>query len=418
MLLLPLLLFLPATRGDADPASVVVRYERAVANLEYANEPLTQIPTPDVNRAPAVRPDHWYGTVPFAASSDTGEETTRLVRFLARYEGASAAAAWVDTDADGDLEEESATALSEYTLAPGARSVFVHPNGAPIAAAIATKDPLLVRVVLDPASEGRAPSYRLQRVFAPIGSMKLEGESRLAVLWDGNLDGRFTDAYGDGIFVDIDGNRRIDVDPMSIEFGPFAVPFSLGAHRFRATPIGADGAAIAWTDLGPAAPRVVVTPGVPAPSVDLWDAAGREIDRGDWPGHPVLLHFWASWCGTCSAQLPALQALYADARPRGLRIVGVSFDRTRPIFDAFITSHAIPWPNTFEGRQFWENSAAAAFQVRGAGGMILIAPDGTVDGKYTDVAAVRKRVDELLNLSSGTEPARGASAPTGGWRLR
>lgn len=41
----------------------------------------------------------------------------------------------------------------------------------------------------------------------------------------------------------------------------------------------------------------------------------------------TVLHFWASWCGPCRVELPALAALQSDLGRDGVRVVAVSVDR-------------------------------------------------------------------------------------------
>jgi thiol-disulfide isomerase/thioredoxin len=59
-----------------------------------------------------------------------------------------------------------------------------------------------------------------------------------------------------------------------------------------------------------------------APGLD-----GNNIDLSDYRGHPVIVDFWATWCGPCRKQIPELVALYKRYnKSRGLVIIGVSCD--------------------------------------------------------------------------------------------
>ena len=50
--------------------------------------------------------------------------------------------------------------------------------------------------------------------------------------------------------------------------------------------------------------------GMPAPDFRLIDAlSGEEIKLSDYVGKPIILNFWASWCGPCKIELPELQAI-------------------------------------------------------------------------------------------------------------
>ncbi len=63
------------------------------------------------------------------------------------------------------------------------------------------------------------------------------------------------------------------------------------------------------------------------PSLTFTDGQGQPLTLGTFSGMVVLLNVWASWCGPCVAELPALDRLQAEMGGQDFQVVAISVDR-------------------------------------------------------------------------------------------
>lgn len=63
---------------------------------------------------------------------------------------------------------------------------------------------------------------------------------------------------------------------------------------------------------------------VPAPLFDTPDIFGNPHRLADLKGEVVLVNIWATWCGPCRAEMPALDQLYRQRKDRGFVVLGMS----------------------------------------------------------------------------------------------
>ena len=66
--------------------------------------------------------------------------------------------------------------------------------------------------------------------------------------------------------------------------------------------------------------------GQAAPSFTLVDLNGKKVSLADYKGHPVVLNFWATYCGPCKLEMPWFQDLQNKYKDKGLVVLGLDQD--------------------------------------------------------------------------------------------
>ncbi|MGA8736779.1 MAG: TlpA disulfide reductase family protein [Terriglobales bacterium] len=63
-----------------------------------------------------------------------------------------------------------------------------------------------------------------------------------------------------------------------------------------------------------------------APDFALQSLDGKTVRLSDFRGKPVVLNFWATWCGPCKIEMPWFVDLQKEYGPAGLQFLGVAMD--------------------------------------------------------------------------------------------
>jgi len=84
--------------------------------------------------------------------------------------------------------------------------------------------------------------------------------------------------------------------------------------------------------------------GSPAPALIVTDLNGQKFDLASERGQVVIVTFWATWCGLCRQEMPALNAFYRHHHNDGVDLIALSLDTRHDRGDVLKTTQQYAFP--------------------------------------------------------------------------
>ena len=115
--------------------------------------------------------------------------------------------------------------------------------------------------------------------------------------------------------------------------------------------------------------------GSSAPDFSLKTLDGREVKLSSYRRKgPVVLAFWASWCGPCRMEMPMLEGFYKENHSRGMELLAISIDYDPAEARSYAAQYKLPFPVLLDET----NQVADSYQARGIPLLYVVDPSGTV----------------------------------------
>jgi len=121
---------------------------------------------------------------------------------------------------------------------------------------------------------------------------------------------------------------------------------------------------------------------------------GARIALEDLKGRPVIVDFWASWCGPCAVQAPILERLANRYRERGLVVVGVNVDDPPGVAASYARRKGLSYPIVLDPT----GETQAAYGVNQLPSVVVLDREGRVAAFLTGVVD-EGSLDELVSTA-------------------
>jgi thiol-disulfide isomerase/thioredoxin len=113
----------------------------------------------------------------------------------------------------------------------------------------------------------------------------------------------------------------------------------------------------------------------------LNDLSGKPQTLSQWKGKPLLVNFWASWCGPCVQEMPELSELAAKGGGKRFNVIGIGIDSPANLVE-FTKKTKVSYPLYVGGMSGTDLSRELGNANGGLPFTVLIGADGQVRKTY------------------------------------
>ena len=135
-----------------------------------------------------------------------------------------------------------------------------------------------------------------------------------------------------------------------------------------------------------------------APNFEGQDLDGNLVRLSDFQGSPVIVNFWATWCTSCRAEIPALQQVFEERQDEGLVVIGVDWGEGRVgAARTFMDSLDATFPIAMDPN----GDIGGGYRVRGLPVTVAIDRDGVIR-EFVSGELNYRAFNQLAQLATGS----------------
>ena len=133
-----------------------------------------------------------------------------------------------------------------------------------------------------------------------------------------------------------------------------------------------------------------------AVNFELETTSGETIHLSDMQGKPVLVNFWATWCGPCQVEMPLIQEYYEKYSP-DLKVMAVNYDEAVGDVQPYVKELGLTFPVILDPG----GKITDLYRIRGFPTTYFIDSEGFVQGVYVGIMSKHTLEENLKKIGVG-----------------
>jgi len=138
-------------------------------------------------------------------------------------------------------------------------------------------------------------------------------------------------------------------------------------------------------------PEVAQVGGI-APDFKLQGSDGQSVSLSDFEGRPVLINFWATWCGPCAYEMPYLQEVHDGWSDKEVVLLIINIGESSSTVEKFMQEHNLSFPVLLDTKKI----VAQKYNISAIPTTFFISKDGTVQEKIIGAFPNKEEIENRL----------------------
>jgi len=133
-----------------------------------------------------------------------------------------------------------------------------------------------------------------------------------------------------------------------------------------------------------------------APDFQLQNLDGQAVSLGNLRGKPVLINFWATWCGPCRSEMPYIQEIYEEWSDKGLVLLAINIGESSSKVEEFRQSYNLSFTVLLDTKQ----NVAQKYNIQYIPTTFFVDKDGIIQdkviGPFQNKTQIENRLSKII----------------------